>query len=70
MENLEAGELSQAWTPAGDPLRAWQVVNQLGFVTGLLEDSGDDKQEALDSAVPGTQCASLEREQWGAGEVC
>lgn len=47
MENLEAGELSQAWTPDGDPLRAWQVVNQLGFVTGLLEDSGDDQQEAL-----------------------
>lgn len=70
MENLEAGELSQAWTPDGDPLRVWQVVNQLGFVTGLLEDSGDDKQEARDWVVPGTQCGSLEREQWAAGKVC
>lgn len=66
VEALEAGEPSQALAPDGDPRRAWQAFNKLGFVTGLLRDSGDDKQEALDSAVPGTRLASLEKEQRGA----
>lgn len=51
-----------AWTPDGDPHGAWQTVNQFGFVTGLLKIQGDDKQEALDSPVPGTLCVSLEEE--------
>lgn len=48
---------ARAWILDGDPPRAWQTVNQFGFVTGLLKIQGDDKQEALDSPVPGTQCA-------------
>lgn len=51
---------ARAWILDGDPPRAWQTVNQFEFVTGLLKIQGDDKQEALDSPVPGTQCASLE----------
>lgn len=60
---------TRSWTPDGDPSRAWQVVNQLGFVARLLRDSGDGKQEALDSAIPGVQSSSLEKEQWGAGKA-
>lgn len=37
---------ARAWILDGDPPRAWQTVNQFGFVTGLLKIQGDDKQEA------------------------
>ena len=39
-EALKLASSAGAWTPDGGPHRAWQAVNQLGFVTGLLKDSG------------------------------
>lgn len=55
MENLEAGALRQGLGSRKRFPQGLAGVNQLGFVTGLLKGSGDDTQEALDSAVPGTQ---------------
>lgn len=46
VEALKAGSLAKALALSGDPCRAWQALNKLGFVTGLLRDSEDDKQEA------------------------
>ena len=40
VEALELASSAGAWAPDGGPHRAWQAVNQLGFVTGLPEDSG------------------------------
>lgn len=39
-EALKLASSAGAWAPDGGPHRAWQAVNQLGFVTGLLKDSG------------------------------
>lgn len=40
MEVLEAGEPSQGfWPPDGDPHSAWQALNKLGFIPGLVRDS-------------------------------
>lgn len=47
VEALKAGSPARALALSGDPYRAWQELNKLGFVTGLLRDSEDDKQEAL-----------------------
>lgn len=64
VEALKLASSAGTWTPGGDPCGAWQAVNGLGFVTGLLKDSGGSgKQEALDSAVAGMHWASLEKEQ-------
>lgn len=38
---------ARALALSGDPCRPWQALNKLGFVTGLLRDLEDDKQEAL-----------------------
>lgn len=46
VEALKALSLAKALALSGDPCRAWQTLNKLGFVTGLLRDSEDDKQEA------------------------
>ena len=40
VEALELASSAGAWAPDGGPHKAWQAVNQLGFVTGLPEDSG------------------------------
>lgn len=46
VEALKAGSLAKALALSRDSCRAWQAFNKLGFVTGLLRDSEDDKQEA------------------------
>lgn len=40
VETLRLMSSARAWTPDGGAHRAWQMVNQLGFVTGLLKGSG------------------------------
>lgn len=46
VEALKTGSPARALAISGEPCRAWQELNKLGFVTGLLGYWEDDKQEA------------------------
>lgn len=69
VEALKAGSLAKALALSGDPCRAWQALNKLGFVTGLLGDSEDDKQEAWGSSTWHSLGQAWERALTTASEI-